>query len=129
MEIVRKLEVLGYKVFLQGNRLCYEFIGKGKPDPTTATDLLQKLKAQKDEIINYLKFTQNNTAVKIHSDLLYEDIWILSDDKMQSKIDDDLVVYFPEEVRHLSKLKTSSEHIGKIHAVKKIFPGSKIVWN
>ena len=129
MEIIRKLEVLGYKVFLQEDRLCYEFIGKGKPDPTTVTALLQKLKAQKDEIINYLNFTQNNTAVKIYSGLLHEDIWLLSDDKMQSKIHDDLVVYFPEEIGHLSKLKASSEHIRKVHAIKKIFPGSKIVWN
>ena len=129
METVRKLEVLGYKVFLLGNRLCYEFIGKGKPDRTTATDLLQKLKAQKEEIVNYLKFTQNNTAMKIHSDLLHEDIWLLSGERMRSKIHDELVAYFPEEIGYLSKIKASSDHIKKVHAVKKIFPGSKIVWN
>jgi hypothetical protein len=129
MEIIRQLEVLGYKVFLQGNRLCYEFIGKGKPDPTTATDLLQKLKAQKKEIVNYLQFTQNNSAVKINSEVLQEDVWLLSSDKMRNRIDNDLVVYFPEEIVHLSKLKAGSEHIRKVHAVKKVFPGSKIVWN
>ena len=74
-------------------------------------------------------FTKKSKAVKIHSNFLNEDLWLLSDDKMCSKIKDDLVVYFPEEIGHLSKIKAGLEHIRKIHAAKKIFPGSRIVWN
>ena len=129
MQLIRKLELLGYKIFLKEDRLCYEFIGKGKPDPNTVTELLQGLKKQKNEILSYLRFAQSNAAVKIHSNLLNEDIWLLSDEKMRESLDDDLVVYLPGEIKHLTRINVSPEQLRKIHACKKVFPGSKIVWN
>lgn len=129
MKIIRELEAIGYKVFTKNNKLFYEYKGKGEPNAETAIPLLKKLKGHKVEAISYLKFAQSNVAVKIHSNLLNEDIWFISDEKMRELLDDDLVVYLPGEIKHLSTIKESPEHVKKIHDCKKIFPGSQIVWN
>jgi hypothetical protein len=72
---------------------------------------------------------QRHFAVRIYSELLGEDLWLLSDEKMREYLDDALEVYLPGEIKHLSEIEPSSDHLRKIHECKKIFSSSKIVWN
>jgi len=63
-----------------------------------------------------------NVRIKIRSEVLSEDIWLLFGD---FRADDGLVAYYPEEIEYLKRLP--HEEIMRIHRTKKIFPGSKIV--
>lgn len=68
-------------------------------------------------------------AIMIHSNLLNENIWLLSDEEMCRSIDDDRVVYLADEIQSLIWIEAAPNTIRKIHMVKRVFPGSKIVWN
>lgn len=65
---------------------------------------------------------KESLAVKIRSELLDEDLWLLFGD---IRMDDGLVCYYPEEIEHLKTLPP--EEVKKIHSVKKIFPGSRLI--
>jgi len=61
-------------------------------------------------------------AVKIRSDLLGEDIWLVFGD---FQIDDGLVCYFPEEIEYLKGLPP--DEVKRIFKVKKVFPHGRIL--
>ena len=100
MELIKKLEGLGYRIILKGDKVCYEFVRRGKPNPKRSAELLRELKERKDEVLNYLRFKQ---------------------------IDNVPVSYLPHEIEHLVKINATADEIRKIHALKKMFPSSKIV--
>jgi len=66
-------------------------------------------------------------AIKVYSELLKEEIWILSDEEMKREINDNLTTYLPNEIEHMKKNKATKDDIKKIHMVKKTFPGSHII--
>ena len=78
---------------------------------------------------SYNGSSEKQFAIKIHSELLGEDIWLLSNKGMGKEIDDDLVNYLPHEIKHLVKLKATPEELKKLYLIKEIFPGSEIFWN
>jgi hypothetical protein len=55
IEAVRKLSNLGYRFELAGDRLRYRYEGPGKPDPDTVRPLLEVVKANKPEVVNFLR--------------------------------------------------------------------------
>jgi len=72
---------------------------------------------------------EKHFAIKIRSEILGKDIWLVSDEEMMKEIDDTLVSYLPREIKHLVKLRATPEEVKKVHMIKEIFPGSKIVWH
>jgi len=130
MELIKKLEAFGYKVFLKEDRICYEFSGMGEPDPKVVTPLLLKLKEHKKEIVDYLKFSGANMAIKVKSRLLDKETYLVSNEEARNKVaSEGLVAYLPHELKHLINTGATPEEVRKIHLVKETFPGSKIVWN
>lgn len=67
-------------------------------------------------------------AVKIYSEVLGEEIWIVADERdmkaLQAEHITD-VVYMASEVEELKG--KPPEHIKKVHEAKRVFPGSKVV--
>lgn len=54
MNPITALKGLGYEITLQGQKVAYEYKGKGEPDLTLALPLLEDLKAKKQEALAYL---------------------------------------------------------------------------
>jgi hypothetical protein len=54
VEAVQKLDRLGYRFELAGDRLRYEYTGPGKPDADTVRPLLESVKANKRAVLAYL---------------------------------------------------------------------------
>lgn len=76
------------------------------------------------------KFGKSNMAIKVYSELLREEIWIVSNEEMKNKVaDEGLVVFLPHEIQHLTKIRAATDEIKKIHMVKKTFLGSDFVFN
>jgi hypothetical protein len=68
-------------------------------------------------------------AYRIYSELLERQIWLVSDEGMFKEVKDETPAYLKDELDYLVKHKATRDEIRKIHWVKTIFPGSKIVWN
>jgi len=58
MDVIIKLQQLGYSVLLDGNEIALKWGGVDKPNPEVVKPLLLKLKAKKAEAIQYLAKTQ-----------------------------------------------------------------------
>ena len=57
IEAVRKLSDLGYRFEPAGDRLRYRYEGQGEPDLDTVKPLLGMVKANKHDVLAYLKPT------------------------------------------------------------------------
>jgi hypothetical protein len=51
---VQRLRAMGYRFQVDGEALCYEWRGNGKPDPTQVKPLLALVKEHKAEVLAYL---------------------------------------------------------------------------
>lgn len=51
---VEKLKAMGYRFQVDGEALCYEWQGTGKPDPFQVKPLLTLVKEHKPEVLAYL---------------------------------------------------------------------------
>jgi hypothetical protein len=51
---VQRLRAMGYRFQVDGEALCYEWRGNGKPDPTQVKPLLALVKEHKPEVLAYL---------------------------------------------------------------------------
>jgi hypothetical protein len=51
---VQKLTAMGYRFQVEGDALCYEWQGTGKPDPGQVRPLLALVKEHKPEVLAYL---------------------------------------------------------------------------
>ena len=99
--------------------------GKGKPgevaisspEPDQYKDVLQ---------LTLKEFSQCMTVLRVRSHLLGEDVYFVSNPDCLRLVPDDLVVYLPEELAVLIKLKPSPETISIIHQAKKTL-GAKLV--
>jgi len=84
---------------------------------------------EKDYQHSYSRISEKHFAIKIHSEILGKDIWLVTDEEMEKDLNDALVAYLPPEIKHIVKLRATPEEVKKIHMIKETFPGSKIVWN
>jgi hypothetical protein len=91
-------------------------------------DALKKARALK-EGKKHEEDERSYSAVKIYSELLHEEIWLVASKEVREQIADDLVAYLPGEIKHLTRINPSLEELRKIHDCKKLFPDSRIVWN
>jgi hypothetical protein len=72
-------------------------------------------------------FSKSNLAVKIWSDLLGEEVYFCSDEKMVDKIKGEgLVCYLPHELKYLVAVKPTKDVVRKVHEIKALFGGSEI---
>ena len=69
------------------------------------------------------KDIQNNGIIKVHSDKLNQEIWVLPDGDENDFSVFDSKVYLDSEVRELVKLDTSSMGLKSIHLVREVFEG------
>lgn len=91
-----------------------------EPDP----DQLKKLL-----ILSQDEFGKARLAIKVYSELLDCDIYLVSHPSLADKVDG--IAYLPEEIQKLCEIRDSlkphyEERLRKIHEAKKIFKG-KIV--
>ena len=54
IEAVQILKAMGYRLKVDGEAVCYEWQGAGKPNPSQVRPLLEVVKAHKAEAISYL---------------------------------------------------------------------------
>lgn len=76
-----------------------------------------------------VKFRSSRLAIKIFSEFLESEIYLVSDPSLASEVDG--VAYTPEEVKALMKIHGSrephyKERLQKIHDAKRIFDGKII---
>jgi hypothetical protein len=142
MELIKKLENLGYTVELEGDNISLTFNREGRPDQNTIKPLLQELKTRKPEALKYLQAKEQDkvidfqaeaakvkaalsrqgiTAVK--SDTLGEVIYWAKDETEAAKAPLGAVVYILSELQELSRGDPTRNNLKQIHAAKKIFGG------
>ena len=64
-EIISKLEEIGYKLELRpGPKIGYSLLPGYNPDPQEAEKLIEKLKANKENVIEYLKLDDEEAFIK-----------------------------------------------------------------
>lgn len=56
-DVISKLQLLGYELFLRGNYIHYKFKGRGTLPESEVRALLDYIKSNKSEISQYLKDT------------------------------------------------------------------------
>lgn len=143
MEAIKKLVKLGFNLWLDGKDICYEqkaeiLIGRDK-----VSALLVEIKTHKEEARRYLQqnpsippddpdadFIKANLIIKLHSDLIGENIYFCSSPKLRDECtanDPDTVAYLPHEGRKLSGLKP--DEVKKLHYARKRFGGEFIQRN
>lgn len=93
---------------------------KGVPTvPNIPSSFLQKI-----QNICYSDFIKANLIVKLHSDLIGEDFYIVSNTEAKAQAEmatPGIVVYLPDEIIRLGCL--TQEEVVKAHMVKKVFGG------
>ena len=92
MEIIKKLECIGYKILLNEDKICYEFKGKSKPDPTIVGPLIFELRENKNRVVKYLKFSEANLALKIESELLNREVYFASNERIRDRVESEGLV-------------------------------------
>jgi len=72
-------------------------------------------------------FPRVNMAIKVFSETLQENLYLVSNEGMQKYVSGEkLVSYLPHEIEHLIKLQATPDVIKKIHKAKELFVGSEI---
>ena len=98
--------------------------GLKKASPTS----VQSSSAQGDKSdMDFLEeFKSQNLAIRIRSEVLKEDVYLVSNEGVRDRLKGDgLVCYLPEEVEKLKGL--SPEDLKRINMVKKVFQKSKVI--
>jgi hypothetical protein len=73
-------------------------------------------------------FAKANLIVKVASKILGEDILFVSNDEIAKKLKDEgFVVYTGQELKTIVRLNPDMEALKRIHEVKQVFSGSKVV--
>ena len=67
------------------------------------------------------EFQQGNYVVKVKSQLLGEDIYFVSNEKLFDRVPDGFVVYTARELKALRGV--TKEHLKKVHRIKRTFDG------
>jgi len=81
-----------------------------------------------DEIskLNLKDFRLRNFAIKIYSEVLGENFWLVSNETTRDHLNSEgLVIYLAEEITFLKE--NSPELLRKIHGTKKVFKKSRVV--
>jgi len=146
--LVQQLTSFGYSLHHQEGKLKLQYTLAGDPDPVQITPLLTELKMHKAEVIKFLKnqdatpcfqveeieamplseFAKTSLALKVDSSVLGEHIYFASNDTVSEKIKSDgFLTYTAKELEYLAKKGLTPEELKKIHVVKTVFPGSRIV--
>jgi len=88
--------------------------------------LEDRKKEKTDAIDPVIDFKTRNLAVRIRSEVLGEDIWLASNEQVRDHLKaEGVAVYLADEILHLKGL--SPEALRRIHEVKKVFEGSRVV--
>ena len=67
-------------------------------------------------------FAKQNLAVKVHSAVLGQQIYFVSNTDIMNELKDEgLAIYLPHELGYLIKLQATEEEIKKIHTIKEVF--------
>ncbi len=150
MQAIESLRQAGFNIWLEGEKIHYKQ-QVDNVDQDNVSLLLAEIKNHKDEVIKYLQsqergvtlkttsqadnsldpdFTKANLIIKFHSDLLNEDFYLVSNQKLKAKIEaknPGIVVYLPQEIEYLTGLEP--EAIKKLHCLRNAFGGAFIARN
>lgn len=154
MYAIDELRQAGFKVWTESEKIRYKQVNEGPVDEVWINKLLQNIKEHKQEALKYLKdleittskkdpvgpvpildlltfnpdFSRAGLVVKLHSDLLNEDFFLVSDTKLKAKVEAEnpgTVVYLPGEIERLAGI--GPEEAKRLHMVKKAFPGGELI--
>jgi hypothetical protein len=90
---------------------------KTKQDPSGPVPIQDPLTLDPD-------FSRAGLVVKLHSDLLSEDFFLVSDEDLRAQVmaeNPGAVAYLPDEIERLAGIRP--EEAKRLHMVKKAFPG------
>ncbi len=154
MQVIKKLQELGYQFTLQDSDLKLTFAGSSYPDPGLVKPLIAELKENKQDAILYIRHEQvyqqadiidfaaeaekikaqlqRTGTARIRSKTLQEDVIFAVDESAAQKAksaSSEAVIYTLAELQELVKgRKSTKQELQKIHQAKKIF-GAKIIRN
>jgi hypothetical protein len=81
-----------------------------------------------EQLIPDPDFSKAGLIVKLHSDLLNEDFFLVSDGELRARVEAEnqgIVAYLPEEIERLAGL--GPEEVKRLHMIKKAFPDSEFI--
>jgi hypothetical protein len=85
MEVLSRLESLGYETCLKGNKIHLSWTNQGFPDPEIVLPLLEELKARKKEALEYLRggvvFTERELSILKDVNLTTRDLKAIAEAK------------------------------------------------
>ena len=121
-KIITELQQAGISFSIVDNKLRFT------PQKRLTAELVENIKENKTEIVNYLKEDQENFVIKVHSEVLGKGIYFVSNKGKKDQIESEgLATYLPHEIKHLIRIKPNQEQLKKINLIKETFPGSEIV--
>lgn len=72
-------------------------------------------------------FAGANMAIKIYSEILQENLFFVSNERLKNQVKGDgLVIYLPHELKNIIMLKLQPEDMKRLHFVKQVFRESVI---
>jgi hypothetical protein len=137
-DAVDRLRSLGYSVTLEEGKIRYAYCRKGNPSRDEIIPLLEVLKVHKAEAIDYLRLLQTPQAklekpILIESGILKDRFYLVANEEQAREVErEGKVCYLPGEIRTLlvnsagMEGESLKDYLGKIHAVKKTFEGTRI---
>lgn len=128
--LLSEIEGYGLKLIPKEDKLVVE---KGGCAPRK---LIEAIRKNKKDIIKFLEKQRlrqalthlqvgETAAIRIFSKTLNEEVWLVRDDFKPETLDVELVCYSLKELKELVGI--DKQELRKIHLIKKIFPGSKVV--
>lgn len=93
---------------------------EGKPDAKTAEEKASEVCGMLD--LSLSEFARRGLRQKVHSQIIDEDIWIVSTEEQVEKVKPD-IAYTVEECAHLSRHRPGAQILRNINMIKKIFDG------
>jgi len=137
-EILKELKDKGITIKVIGDSKLW--LG---PKSKLTPGLIARVKRHKAEIIKALQpkpqgkpiekmtldeFEKTNIWVKVDSSVLGETVIFASNDEVAKRLKaDGFVVYTTDELRVLLKRRPKKDELRKIHEIKQVFPGSKVL--
>lgn len=137
-DLISGLQRLGYELTSNGVNLRYHYVRAGEPS-AEAISLLNQVRRHKAEVLDFLRVLEPPRAdfkesFLVESAFLKDRLFLAADEAQGQEIERaGGVCYLPAEVRSLLALSSGmpgevwKDSLGKIHEVKKVFPGARIV--
>ncbi len=121
MRVIEELRTMGYHFKVVGDNIKYKYTGGKDPDPAKTGPLFQELKARKSEALAYLRLEEETRKalkqlkekgyVKIWSEKIDKEVYIVPDAKTRASLPIEAVAFTFSEIRELTARRASPEEL------------------